>query len=138
MPGTAHDLDHEFWRPPLPSPPIPAVPSRVEACGRCNTEFVVGSRFCHVCGAERDPDASVTGLSRYLGRRFLLEALGLNLAGSIAFALGVTCLFAALLTGLLYTANTLTDWQAVQLWRIEWLLASATAFLAGILLKRPN
>jgi hypothetical protein len=27
------------------------------------------------------------------------------------------------------------DWQAVQLWRIEWLLGSAAAFLATIALK---
>jgi hypothetical protein len=28
------------------------------------------------------------------------------------------------------------DWQAVQLWRIEWLLGATASFLAGILLKK--
>ena len=48
----------------------------------------------------------------------------------------MTCMVAALLTGILYKTDTLVDWQAVQLWRIEWLLASSAALLAGILLKR--
>jgi hypothetical protein len=43
---------------------------------------------------------------------------------------------AAVMTGLVYSANTLVDWQAVQTWRIEWLLAAAVAFIAGILLKK--
>jgi hypothetical protein len=38
----------------------------------------------------------------------------------------------------MYTAATVLDWQAVQIWRIEWLLASAAAFLAGILLKKTD
>jgi hypothetical protein len=28
------------------------------------------------------------------------------------------------------------DWQAIQLWRIEWLLGAAAAFVAGCLLKK--
>jgi hypothetical protein len=39
---------------------------------------------------------------------------------------------------LVFTATTVLDWQAVQVWRIEWLLAAAVAFLAAILLKRPT
>jgi hypothetical protein len=29
------------------------------------------------------------------------------------------------------------EWQAVQTWRIEWMLASAVALLAALLLKKP-
>jgi hypothetical protein len=54
----------------------------------------------------------------------------------IAFLAGITCVLAAVLVGFIFSANTVLDWQAVQLWRIEWLLAAAAAFLAGILLKR--
>jgi hypothetical protein len=43
---------------------------------------------------------------------------------------------AAVFTGLLFNATTLLDWQAVQLWRIEWLLGSVAMFVAGILLKK--
>jgi len=39
---------------------------------------------------------------------------------------------------LFFTAATVLDWQAVQLWRIEWLLGAAVAFVAGILLKKSH
>jgi hypothetical protein len=41
----------------------------------------------------------------------------------------------AALTGVIYKAHSLMEWQAIQTWRIEWLLAAAAALLAGILLK---
>ena len=47
----------EFWRPPI-AQPEPAVPSLVEVCDRCATEFMVGAKFCHDCGAARRPIAS--------------------------------------------------------------------------------
>jgi hypothetical protein len=64
------------------------------------------------------------------------ERIGLPTAAMIAFLAGITCVLAAVLVGFIFSANTVLDWQAVQLWRIEWLLAAAAAFLAGILLKR--
>jgi len=30
------------------------------------------------------------------------------------------------------------DWQAIQFYRAEWLLAATAAFVAGILLKGPS
>jgi len=42
------------------------------------------------------------------------------------------------MTGIIYTAATVLDWQAVQIWRVEWLLAAIGAFLVGILLKRTE
>ena len=53
----------------------------------------------------------------------------------VALIVGIICTLAAVGTGLVYTATTVLDWQAVQVWRIEWLLAAVVAFLAGILLK---
>jgi hypothetical protein len=35
-------------------------------------------------------------------------------------------------------AKTLVDWQAIQFYRAEWLLAATAAFVAGILLKKPS
>ena len=35
-----------------------------------------------------------------------------------------------------FSARTVLDWQAVQLWRIEWLLGAIAMFAAGVLLKR--
>jgi hypothetical protein len=37
---------------------------------------------------------------------------------------------------MIYKAQTMVDWQAIQTWRIEWLLGATAALLAGILLKR--
>ena len=35
-------------------------------------------------------------------------------------------------------AADLAEFQAVQMWRIEWLLAATASFVAGILLKKPS
>jgi hypothetical protein len=42
----------------------------------------------------------------------------------------------ALAVSVFFSARTVLDWQAIQLWRIEWLLAAVAAFVAGCLLKR--
>jgi hypothetical protein len=63
--------------------------------------------------------------------------IGLPTASLIAFLIGVGCVAGALLVGLL-TAKTLVDWQAIQFYRAEWLLAATAAFVAGILLKKPS
>ena len=51
--------------------------------------------------------------------------------------MGVVCLGLAAGIGLFYTAQTVLEWQAIQLWRIEFLLAGIAALLAGLLLNRP-
>jgi len=56
----------------------------------------------------------------------------------IAFTVGILFVLFAAGVGLVYSARTALDWQAVQLWRIEWLLAGISAFLAGVLLKRDR
>jgi len=133
MSGAAHNLDQEFWRPPqqIPSLARPSVPT--EICSRCNNEFVVGSRFCHVCGAQRETEAKIRAVP---GIDWLRQSLGLTAGSMIAFVSGLVCLGFAVATGLMYTASTVLEWQAIQMWRMQWLLGSAAAFLAGILLKR--
>jgi len=63
--------------------------------------------------------------------------LGLSTASLIAFVIGLICVGGALLAGLI-TVKTLVDWQAIQFYRAEWLLAATAAFVAGILLKKQN
>ncbi len=140
MSETAHQLDHEFWRPPVHAAVAEPERVRTEICDRCNTEFIVGSRFCYVCGAEREPLPEVAEgpLARMLDFQRLREKLGLTVPALVAFIVGLVCVGAAVATGFLYTASTVLDWQAVQIWRIEWLLASIVAFIAGILLKRTS
>ena len=144
--SSAHDLSarDEFWRPPTEVNRVqtPTEGSLVQVCDRCGTEFLMGSRFCHVCGTERDPQLRRPrfhfDFAKWLDIHRLQQALGLSLGSLIAFIIGIICTLAAIGTGLVFTANTVLDWQAVQIWRVEWLLAAIVAFLAGILLKRSS
>ena len=144
MADVARNTGEEFWRPPLPKS---VQPERVlsSVCQHCGAEYITGARFCHVCGVTRSglPGVRARGaLQRFEDKvtRALLAAFEdvrkLRAASLVAFIAGVVCFMAAIFTGILFTAATVLDWQAVQLWRIEWLLAAVAAFLAGILLKK--
>ena len=112
---------------------------RSATCG-CGTEFIVSSVYCHACGARRpDLGASVARRLEIPGLAELAsvgERLGLTTAAAIAFLLGVLCVVGAMAVSVFFSARTLLDWQAIQLWRIEWLLASVAAFVAGCLFKK--
>ena len=106
---------------------------------RCGTEFIVSSVYCHACGASR-PDLGagvrtlkIPGLAELVA---LGERLGLTTPALIAFLVGVLCVVGALAVSVFFSARTVLDWQAIQLWRIEWLLAAVAAFVAGCLLKK--
>ena len=184
MAEAAQGTQQEFWRPPTPTlghevMQAESVPAMAEVCPRCNTEFLLGARFCHTCGvtrpvavtAEKLAESKAAGqmwdgfasrvretwnqlpLDRfklpdfgtlrmptwlhYLHFHEIRTRIGLSTASLIAFVLGLVCVAGALLVGLL-TAKTLIDWQAIQMYRIEWLLAATTAFVAGILLKKNH
>jgi hypothetical protein len=74
---------------------------------------------------------------RYLHFHEIKGQIGLSTASLIAFVIGVGCIAGALLVGLL-TARNFVDWQAIQFYRAEWLLAATASFVAGILLKKPG
>lgn len=145
MAGAVQNTNGEFWRAPVSTPvadPVSAT-ELPEVCPSCSSEFVVSAGFCHVCGAQRSvalpPNnswARSLELARHLEFHYIKERIGLRTLSMVFFLVGVTCALAALLVGFIFTANTVLDWQAVQIWRIEWLLGAAAAFLAGILLKR--
>jgi len=181
MAEVAQETSQEFWRPPVPVIADEVLvrqsaSAMAEACLRCGTEFLLGSRFCHTCGgkrpiaitAEARSDAAeiaglwelavdrvrstVTGIPGMAGRAWsgiklpawlhslhfheIKRWVGLSTGPLIAFVIGIACVVGALLVGLL-TAKTLVDWQAIQLYRAEWLLAATASFVAGILLKKP-
>lgn len=73
----------------------------------------------------------------YLHFHEIKSWIGLSTASLIAFVIGIGCLAGALLVGLL-TARNFVDWQAIQFYRVEWLLAATASFVAGILLKKPS
>jgi hypothetical protein len=182
MSDVAQHTQQEFWRPPLPAVSTEvvvheAIPAMAEACPRCGSEFLLGSRFCHTCGVRRPEamspaartDAAVmanhweqaVARIRVAGVKFaqacgqvwtqmdlparlqnlhfheIQRRIGLSTASFIAFLIGVGCVAGALLVGLL-TARTYVDWQAIQFYRAEWLLAATAAFVAGILLKKSS
>jgi hypothetical protein len=181
MAEVVNETRQDFWRPPSPVMTEEEVlvveradvPSMAEACPRCGTEFLLGSRFCHSCGgrrpetisaAARADAAEIAGLWEKVVTRIAAAAaalpnirrkisfpswlhylhfheikrwVGLPTASLIAFVIGLGCVAGALLVGLL-TARNLVDWQAIQFYRAEWLLAATASFVAGILLKKPS
>jgi hypothetical protein len=159
MAELAQNAERDFWRPPvvpIPTAVEPKVKSgMVEVCDRCETEFIAGSRFCHVCGATRSERGASHRLTDWLRQAWtgirqlefhnlergvvsMRQQLALTTAPLVAFLIGLACVVGAVGTGLLFTVQTTLDWQAVQLWRIEWLLGASASFLAGILLKKST
>ncbi|MFY9561924.1 MAG: hypothetical protein WAQ52_16950 [Terriglobales bacterium] len=142
MTEVAQHAQHDFWRPPMQAASEASGRAEmVEACGRCGTEFIVGSRFCHTCGAGRPGLSQSSRLrERITFAQFtgLAERLGLTTAAFIAFLAGILCVLVAAGVGVVFSAQKVIDWQAVQLWRIQWLLGAIAAFVAGCLLKRTR
>jgi len=74
----------------------------------------------------------------YLHFHEIQRVVGLPTASLIAFIFGLGCVAGAVGVSLFYRASNLAEFQAIQMWRIEWLLAATAAFVAGILLKVPS
>ena len=178
MPQVIHEAQHEFWRPPAnlegaSEVLVTAVASPMaEVCSRCNAEFMIGSRFCHTCGAHRPeknaehtPSPRLTAHAfvasrldwlqsaavvlyqsrpkfpawlRYLHFHEIQNWIGLPTPSLIAFMIGLGCVTGAIGVSLFYKASNLAEFQAIQMWRIEWLLGATASFVAGILLKKPS
>ena len=144
MSDLVRDAQQEFWRSPLAQ--AAAVTHASDACRRCGTEFMVGAAFCHICGLSRH--SSGVNPPRWLKHLEFLRVLefgrirawfNLPLASFCAFLVGTALLIVALAVGLL-SVHDFSDFEAIQLWRMQWLMGACAAFLAGILLKdrRPE
>lgn len=132
----------EYWRPANPNVARLFDPDSQSACWRCGAQYHPGAHFCHVCGYGREPESSIPTRPNEMqasstGRRspFLLW---LPWTSFVCFVLAVGCLVGAALMGAIYRTDTLVDWQAIQIWRIEWLLAAIAALIAGLLLKKTE
>ena len=75
---------------------------------------------------------------QYLHFHEIKRWVGLPTAALIAFIIGLGCVSGAIAVSLFYRASNLAEFQAIQMWRIEWLLAATASFVAGILLKKPS
>jgi hypothetical protein len=140
MSEVVHDTQHEFWRPPVAQHLTAAnadVPGAIEACDGCSTEFMVGARFCYVCGSPRvmRSPLGAAGWTRYFEFHHIQQALGLPVPALVAFLIGIGCLLATVSVGFIYAVQNFADFQAIQFWRMEWLLAAIAAFVASILLR---
>ena len=146
MSEAIHDTQNDFWRPPLVAPSVPIivpgdVATLVEACGRCESEFMVGARFCYVCGTVRPTQTAsgfTYGWTRYLEFNHINQALGLPVASLIAFVAGLGCLLAAALVGAIYAVQNAADFQAVQFLANAVVMAAVAFFVAGILLLKRS
>jgi hypothetical protein len=74
----------------------------------------------------------------YLHFHEIKRWVGLPTAALIAFMTGLGCVAGAIGVSLFYKASNLAEFQAIQMWRLEWLLAATASFVAGILLKKPD
>jgi hypothetical protein len=72
---------------------------------------------------------------QYLHFHEIKRCVGLPTASLIAFMIGLGCVAGAIGVSLFYKASNLAEFQAIQMWRVEWLLAATASFVAGILLK---
>jgi len=138
-------LDYEHWEDTKPqssysdttsAPSATDESLRDDLCHHCGSEFVVDSPYCRMCGRARE-GASRPAKSRWQILDFyrLRRRLGLSASAMVCLIIGALCLIAAIVTGFIYTANTLADWQAIQIWRGQWLIAGGVAFVCGILLN---
>jgi hypothetical protein len=141
-------LDYEHWESETPeadrghstvqgSPQVLTEPPvRHDLCHACGTEFVVDSPFCRMCGRAKDGSPRKTKSKWHAADFYHLRSrLGLSIGAMVCFIAGLACIGAAVATGFIYTATTLVDWQAIQTWRSEWLIAAGVAFICGILLN---
>lgn len=105
---------------------VPATPI-ANACPRCGAGLLTDTltSFCPHCGASSQisPPLRVGIRGRPLSAGLVAATL-----------LGIACVIAALVTGMVFSQETLSDWQAVQVWRIQWLLGAIAFFLLGLLL----
>jgi hypothetical protein len=106
---------------------------------------MVGAAFCHICGSGRHRSREATGVSwtRHFGFLQAIEFgrvkgwMGLPFPSLCAFVVGIACLLAALGVGMV-SVHDVSDFEAVQLWRIQWLMVACAAFLIGILFKNQR
>jgi hypothetical protein len=106
-------------------------------------DYAPGARYCHCCGGSREsnvePFPQVTKTSEpETDTPAWLRRMGVSVPCLTCLIVALVFAAAALLTGVIYQEDTLVNWQAVQTWRIEFLLGAVVALLAGILLKRPS
>ncbi len=140
MSETAREISQEYWRPAQQQNRTEyPVASVAPYCNMCGTQYATGARFCHVCGESREPEihsSAATRIAHALDFSTIREKLGLSATALILTALAAGCVLAALITGWRFgDAKTPLEFQLVEMWRIEWLVAAGVLLLAAILFR---
>jgi hypothetical protein len=140
VPQAARTPSQEYWRPANPATARIARPILADAlCIGCGSEYPALARFCHMCGNERNPCVASTPRALTFADLFdvslLRRRFSLSVPCLLFFIAGISCLIVTFGIGLVYKADSLVEWQAMQLWRLEWLSGGLAAMLAGLILK---
>ena len=118
-------------------------PLAMSAAARADAAVIAGlwENFIHrthgLVNSVSSKKFTFPGWMHYLHFHEIKRWVGLPTPSLIAFLFGLGCVAGALGVGLL-SVKTLVDWQAIQLYRAEWLLGATASFVAGILLKRSS
>ena len=140
MSDTAREISQEYWRPAQqPNRPEYPVASVIPFCNMCGTQYAPGARFCHVCGENREPEFHSAGaasrIAKILDFTHIREKMGLSATALVLVVMAAGCVLAALFTGIVYSASTVSEFQAVQSWRMEWMLTAIAALIAAVLFR---
>ena len=140
--ATARSTAQEYWLPENPHvAQLIESSAKREACRRCGVEYAPAARFCQACGRPRESGpmlAEASDAGSLVKTTSASRHRRISLAALVLFLLGVLCIAGAALIGAIFKADTMPAWEAIQAWRIEWLLAASATFLAGILLKKMD
>jgi len=141
MADIKRESSQEYWRPapsvgnPFPAPG-PQMRGNEASCPLCATPYSVGARFCHACGLSREGiHEKQHPVKRWLDLDVLRTQFGFSTASLVLVLAALIFTLATLMIGMVYNTSTAADWQAVQTWRIEWLLATVAALLGAMLFK---
>jgi hypothetical protein len=140
------ELSQEYWRP------APTVGNQFQShgfqtqgneafCAICGTPYAAGARFCHLCGLGREDDlraARRNPIMDWFDLDTIRTQFGISTTSLVCVLAAAVFMLATVMTGLIYNTSTLAEWQAVQTWRIEWLLATVVALLAAMLFKSKS
>jgi hypothetical protein len=142
MAEITRELSQEYWRPaPSAARQYQMHGFQTQAneafCAICGSPYAAGARFCHLCGLGREDDlpAPRNPLLDWFDLDAIRTQTGLSTTSLVFVLAAAIFLLATVMTGLIYNTSSLAEWQAVQTWRIEWLLATVAALLAAILFK---
>jgi hypothetical protein len=133
---------HACGRPRVQSSvsPLPDNPSAYLSADFLSSDFLAkgAAKLRATAAGIRWRRVAVPAWVQYLHFHQIKRWIGLPTASLIAFFIGLGCVAGAVGVSLIYKPQNFVDFQAIQMWRIEWLLAATASFVAGILLKKPS